>query len=131
MIYSLVHQTRILLPLIFSNILCATSIARKPSISETAAGLLLLTASTNDFNSSLIALTDFDSGFITAIVFFPCFVSRSKVNAFVSEDYWELKTFYRETEFIATIDRLRSVMIALVILHHTAITLPATAAYAL
>ncbi|MCU7551822.1 DNA topoisomerase 3 [Chitinophagaceae bacterium LB-8] len=36
-------------------------------------------------------------------------VQRQKeINAFVSEEYWELKTLYRETEFIATIDRLRS-----------------------
>lgn len=36
-------------------------------------------------------------------------VQRQKeINAFVSEDYWELKTIYRETEFTATIDRLRS-----------------------
>ncbi|MCW3467220.1 DNA topoisomerase 3 [Chitinophaga nivalis] len=36
-------------------------------------------------------------------------VQRQKeINAFVSEDYWELKTLYRETEFTATIDRLKS-----------------------
>ncbi|PSL47903.1 DNA topoisomerase-3 [Chitinophaga niastensis] len=36
-------------------------------------------------------------------------VQRQKeINAFVSEDYWELKTIYRETEFTATIDRLRN-----------------------
>ncbi|HYH15361.1 MAG TPA: DNA topoisomerase 3 [Flavisolibacter sp.] len=36
-------------------------------------------------------------------------VQRQKeINAFVSEEYWELKTLYRETEFIATIDRLRN-----------------------
>jgi DNA topoisomerase-3 len=36
-------------------------------------------------------------------------VQRQKeINAFVQEDYWELKTIYRETEFIATIDRLRN-----------------------
>ena len=36
-------------------------------------------------------------------------VQRQKeINAFVSEEYWELKTLYRETEFVATIDRLRS-----------------------
>lgn len=36
-------------------------------------------------------------------------VQRQKeINAFVSEEYWELKTIYRETEFTATIDRLRS-----------------------
>ncbi|ASZ14153.1 DNA topoisomerase 3 [Chitinophaga pendula] len=36
-------------------------------------------------------------------------VQRQKeINAFVSEDYWELKTIYRETEFTAAIDRLRS-----------------------
>jgi DNA topoisomerase-3 len=36
-------------------------------------------------------------------------VQRQKeINAFVSEDYWELKTIYRETEFTATIDRLKS-----------------------
>ncbi|HVI44020.1 MAG TPA: DNA topoisomerase 3 [Chitinophaga sp.] len=37
-------------------------------------------------------------------------VQRQKeINAFVSEDYWELKTIYRETEFTAAIDRLGSV----------------------
>ncbi|MFY0254107.1 DNA topoisomerase 3 [Chitinophaga sp. 30R24] len=36
-------------------------------------------------------------------------VQRQKeINAFVSEDYWELKTIYRETEFTATIDRLKN-----------------------
>lgn len=36
-------------------------------------------------------------------------VQRQKeINAFLSEDYWELKTIYRETEFTAAIDRLRS-----------------------
>ncbi len=36
-------------------------------------------------------------------------VQRQKeINAFIAEDYWELKTIYRETEFTATIDRLRS-----------------------
>lgn len=36
-------------------------------------------------------------------------VQRQKeINAFVSEDYWELKTLYRETEFTANIDRLKS-----------------------
>jgi DNA topoisomerase-3 len=36
-------------------------------------------------------------------------VQRQKeINAFRSEDYWELKTIYRETEFNATIDRLTS-----------------------
>lgn len=36
-------------------------------------------------------------------------VQRQKeINAFVSEEYWELKTIYRETEFTATIDRLRN-----------------------
>jgi DNA topoisomerase-3 len=36
-------------------------------------------------------------------------VQRQKeINAFVSEEYWELKTIYRETEFTAAIDRLRS-----------------------
>ena len=35
-------------------------------------------------------------------------VQRQKeIMAFVSEQYWELKTIYRETEFTATIDRLR------------------------
>ncbi|MCM5528099.1 type IA DNA topoisomerase [Parasegetibacter sp. NRK P23] len=35
-------------------------------------------------------------------------VQRQKeINAFISEEYWELKTIYRETEFTATIDRLR------------------------
>ncbi|KAA5536342.1 DNA topoisomerase III [Taibaiella lutea] len=34
-------------------------------------------------------------------------VQRQKeINAFVMEEYWELKTIYRETEFTATIDRL-------------------------
>ncbi|MHA4741063.1 type IA DNA topoisomerase [Dyadobacter sp. MSC1_007] len=37
-------------------------------------------------------------------------VQRQKeIDAFVSEDYWELKTIYRETEFTATIDRIRNV----------------------
>ncbi|MCO4292261.1 DNA topoisomerase 3 [Solitalea sp. MAHUQ-68] len=36
-------------------------------------------------------------------------VQRQKeINAFVSEEYFELKTIYRDTEFTATIDRLRS-----------------------
>lgn len=36
-------------------------------------------------------------------------VQRQKeINAFVAEEYWELKTLYRETEFVATIERLRS-----------------------
>ncbi|KAA6431442.1 DNA topoisomerase III [Dyadobacter flavalbus] len=36
-------------------------------------------------------------------------VQRQKeINAFVSEDYWELKTIYRETEFTATIDRIKN-----------------------
>jgi DNA topoisomerase-3 len=36
-------------------------------------------------------------------------VQRQKeINAFVSEEYWELKTIYRETEFTATIERLRN-----------------------
>lgn len=36
-------------------------------------------------------------------------VQRQKeFDAFVSEEYWELKTTYRETEFTATIDRLKS-----------------------
>lgn len=36
-------------------------------------------------------------------------VQRQKeINAFVAEEYWELKTIYRETEFTAVIDRLRS-----------------------
>jgi DNA topoisomerase-3 len=35
-------------------------------------------------------------------------VARQKeINAFVSEEYWELKTIYRETEFTATIDRIK------------------------
>ncbi|MVT07793.1 type IA DNA topoisomerase [Chitinophaga tropicalis] len=35
-------------------------------------------------------------------------VQRQKeINAFVSEEYWELKTIYRETEFTATIDRIK------------------------
>lgn len=37
-------------------------------------------------------------------------VKRQKeINAFVQEDYWELKTKYREVVFNATIDRLKSV----------------------
>ncbi|RBL88903.1 type IA DNA topoisomerase [Chitinophaga flava] len=37
-------------------------------------------------------------------------VARQKeINAFVSEDYWELKTLYRDVEFTAAIDRLGSV----------------------
>lgn len=37
-------------------------------------------------------------------------VARQKeIDAFRSEEYWELKTKYRETEFSATIDRLQSV----------------------
>ncbi len=36
-------------------------------------------------------------------------VQRQKeINAFVVEEYWELKTLYRDTEFTAVIDRLRS-----------------------
>ncbi len=36
-------------------------------------------------------------------------VQRQKeINAFVQEEYWELKTIYRETEFTATIDRLKN-----------------------
>jgi DNA topoisomerase-3 len=36
-------------------------------------------------------------------------VQRQKeINAFVSEEYWELKTIYRETEFTATIDRIKN-----------------------
>ncbi|WP_232831817.1 type IA DNA topoisomerase [Taibaiella helva] len=36
-------------------------------------------------------------------------VQRQKeINAFVAEEYWELKTSYRTVEFTATIDRLRS-----------------------
>ncbi|WP_439557299.1 DNA topoisomerase 3 [Dyadobacter sp.] len=36
-------------------------------------------------------------------------VQRQKeINAFVSEEYWELKTIYRDTEFTANIDRLKS-----------------------
>ncbi|HEY0612930.1 MAG TPA: DNA topoisomerase 3 [Chitinophaga sp.] len=35
-------------------------------------------------------------------------VQRQKeINAFVQEDYWELKTIYRDTEFTASIDRLK------------------------
>jgi DNA topoisomerase III len=35
-------------------------------------------------------------------------VQRQKeINAFVSEEYWELKTIYRETEFTSTIDRIK------------------------
>ena len=37
-------------------------------------------------------------------------VQRQKeINAFVSDEYWELKTIYRETEFTATIERIRNV----------------------
>ncbi|SIO03093.1 type IA DNA topoisomerase [Chitinophaga niabensis] len=37
-------------------------------------------------------------------------VQRQKeINAFVSEEYWELKTIYRETEFTAAIDRLKNI----------------------
>lgn len=36
-------------------------------------------------------------------------VERQKeINAFKSEEYWELKTIYRETEFLCQIDRLKS-----------------------
>ena len=36
-------------------------------------------------------------------------VNRQKeINAFSSEEYWELKTSYRETEFLCQIDRLKS-----------------------
>lgn len=36
-------------------------------------------------------------------------VQRQKeINAFVQEEYWELKTIYRETEFTATIDRIKN-----------------------
>jgi DNA topoisomerase-3 len=36
-------------------------------------------------------------------------VQRQKeINAFKSEEYWELKTVYRETEFMCQIDRLKS-----------------------
>ncbi|MGN6646741.1 MAG: DNA topoisomerase 3 [Cytophaga sp.] len=36
-------------------------------------------------------------------------VARQKeIDAFVSEEYWELKTIYRETEFTAAIERLKS-----------------------
>ena len=36
-------------------------------------------------------------------------VQRQKeINAFKSETYWELKTLYRETEFLCQIDRLKS-----------------------
>ena len=36
-------------------------------------------------------------------------VNRQKeINAFHSEEYWELKTIYRETEFLCQIDRLKS-----------------------
>jgi len=36
-------------------------------------------------------------------------VQRQKeINAFNSEEYWELKTIYRETEFLCQIDRLKS-----------------------
>ncbi|AXY73583.1 DNA topoisomerase III [Paraflavitalea soli] len=35
-------------------------------------------------------------------------VARQKeINAFVAEEYWELKTIYRDTEFTATIDRIK------------------------
>jgi DNA topoisomerase III len=37
-------------------------------------------------------------------------VQRQKeINAFVSEEYWELKTIYRDTEFTATIDRIKNI----------------------
>ncbi|MCX6192697.1 MAG: DNA topoisomerase 3 [Flavobacteriia bacterium] len=37
-------------------------------------------------------------------------VNRQKeINAFNSEEYWELKTTYRDTEFLCQIDRLKSV----------------------
>ncbi len=36
-------------------------------------------------------------------------VNRQKeINAFTTEEYWELKTMYRETEFLCQIERLRS-----------------------
>ncbi|WEK34982.1 MAG: DNA topoisomerase 3 [Candidatus Pseudobacter hemicellulosilyticus] len=36
-------------------------------------------------------------------------VARQKeINAFTAEEYWELKTIYRETEFTATIDRIKA-----------------------
>ena len=36
-------------------------------------------------------------------------VNRQKeINAFTTEEYWELKTIYRETEFLCQIERLRS-----------------------
>jgi DNA topoisomerase-3 len=36
-------------------------------------------------------------------------VQRQKeINAFISNEYWELKTIYRETEFLCQIDRLNS-----------------------
>jgi DNA topoisomerase-3 len=34
-------------------------------------------------------------------------VRQKEINAFVSEEYWELKTIYRETEFTAVIDRIK------------------------
>jgi DNA topoisomerase-3 len=37
-------------------------------------------------------------------------VQRQKeINAFNSEEYWELKTIYRETEFTATIERIKAI----------------------
>jgi len=37
-------------------------------------------------------------------------VQRQKeINAFVSEEYWELKTIYRDTEFTTTIDRIKKI----------------------
>ncbi|WP_109673740.1 type IA DNA topoisomerase [Dyadobacter jejuensis] len=33
---------------------------------------------------------------------------QKEINEFVIEEYWELKTIYRETEFTATIDRLKT-----------------------
>lgn len=33
---------------------------------------------------------------------------QKEINIFVVEEYWELKTLYRETEFTATIDRLKT-----------------------
>lgn len=36
-------------------------------------------------------------------------VQRQKeINAFISDEYWELKTIYRETEFLCQIERLKS-----------------------
>ncbi len=35
-------------------------------------------------------------------------IRQKEINSFIVEEYWELKTIYRETEFTATIDRLKT-----------------------